>query len=463
MPDDTYTLIVSDFGTSTPTNHVSTHLDGGSDPLPIATVSSAGLMSAAQVNAIAANTAKVSNVTHTGDVTGATVLTIAANSVTSGKILDGAVIADKLAVGSVISGKILDGAVTVNKLATDSVISGKILDGAVTIAKLAPDVVAQLDTPDESIVESKLATDSVTSIKILDGAVTLPKITTVAANTVLGNATGITASPTAVTCTDVGFDLLSQPTVEDTKTYLGVPSLASVDTISFITTGQTTDTLTEGELRWNGNDRTLDLKVAGDTTIQVGQELTIRVYANEVIANGDVVYISGSAGLLPSVTIASADSDLARKAIGVATENIASGQYGYITLYGLVRDLDTNAYLNGTELWLSINGQLTDVEPSYPNYKVRMGYVVNSDALVGSIYVYPKYFENGSVNGTGKIGYTDGAGGSVTQQPTSGKQTAVTLNKATGQITMDDASLAGGASVSFVIYNDKIEEGMSLS
>ena len=50
-----------------------------------------------QANAITANTAKVTNATHTGDVTGATALTIAADSVTTAKIADDNVTADKLA------------------------------------------------------------------------------------------------------------------------------------------------------------------------------------------------------------------------------------------------------------------------------------------------------------------------------------------------------------------------------
>ena len=47
--------------------------------------------------AVTANTAKVTNATHTGDVTGATALTIAADAVTTSKIADDAVTADKLA------------------------------------------------------------------------------------------------------------------------------------------------------------------------------------------------------------------------------------------------------------------------------------------------------------------------------------------------------------------------------
>ncbi len=48
-------------------------------------------------SAVTANTAKVTNATHTGDVTGATALTIAADAVTTAKIADDAVTAAKLA------------------------------------------------------------------------------------------------------------------------------------------------------------------------------------------------------------------------------------------------------------------------------------------------------------------------------------------------------------------------------
>jgi hypothetical protein len=47
------------------------------------------------------------------------------------------------------------------------------------------------------------------------------------------------------------------------------------------------------------------------------------------------------------------------------------------------------------------------------------------------------------------LGYGPGAGGTVTQSTS--KSTAVTLNKPCGQITMNAASLAAGASVSFVV------------
>lgn len=55
--------------------------------------------------------------------------------------------------------------------------------------------------------------------------------------------------------------------------------------------------------------------------------------------------------------------------------------------------------------------------------------------------------------GAGKaLGYT--SGGAVTQA--TNKSTGVTLNQAAGQITTTNASLAGGAEVSFTVTNDKV-------
>lgn len=52
------------------------------------------------------------------------------------------------------------------------------------------------------------------------------------------------------------------------------------------------------------------------------------------------------------------------------------------------------------------------------------------------------------------IGYAAGAGGTVTQATNKG--TTVTLNKTTGQITMNAASLAAGTSVAFQLTNSTI-------
>lgn len=52
---------------------------------------------------------------------------------------------------------------------------------------------------------------------------------------------------------------------------------------------------------------------------------------------------------------------------------------------------------------------------------------------------------------TGTLGYSTGAGGAVTQATS--KATPVTINKPTGQITLNNAALAAGASVAFTVNN----------
>jgi len=50
-------------------------------------------------------------------------------------------------------------------------------------------------------------------------------------------------------------------------------------------------------------------------------------------------------------------------------------------------------------------------------------------------------------------------GGVETQANTSGKSTAVTLNKRSGKITMDSATLVSDTTVSFIVGNDTVKSG----
>ena len=65
-------------------------------------------------------------------------------------------------------------------------------------------------------------------------------------------------------------------------------------------------------------------------------------------------------------------------------------------------------------------------------------------------------FTGTNVLATSTLGYTTGSGGTVTQGNTSGKGTTVVLSKSTGQITLDDDSLAANANVTFTFTNTVI-------
>ena len=132
-------------------------------------------------SAIAANTAKTSNATHTGQVTGATALTIANDAVDSQHYAAGSIDAEHIASEAVTTAKIAGGNVTSAKLASDSVTTAKINDGDVTTAKLAADCITA-DKIGDNIINSEhyaadsidaehLNANSVNTDAIIDGAI----------------------------------------------------------------------------------------------------------------------------------------------------------------------------------------------------------------------------------------------------------------------------------------------------
>jgi hypothetical protein len=273
--------------------------------------------------------------------------------------------------------------------------------------------------------------------------------------TITGYVKGTGTSPLSTSATIPVADISGILPVANGGTGYGSDGIG---TLSFDTTPDTGTALTEGQLRWNATDKTLDLKMTGaNVTQQIGEELLMRVHAAEEISNGNIVYISGQNSGLPAVLKASANNINSRKTLAVATEDIASGSDGYVTLYGLVRGLDLSAYTAGQELWLANSGLFTGTEAAHPDYKVRIGFVIVAADGTGVMYSSPKFYENGTVNGTGKIGYLTGSGGTVTQATS--KTTGVTLHKTNGQITMHNASLSGYAAVSFTLTNSTIDAG----
>lgn len=150
-------------------------------------------------------------------------------------------------------------------------------------------------------------------------------------------------------------------------------------------------TMGEGILAWNSDDGTLNLGMpGGDVSLQIGQELLIKVKASEDISNGQMVYVDGADGSNPTVSLAQANAETtAHQTIAMATEDIANNQSGYVTVKGLVRDINTLSYTAGTQLYLdaSTAGNFTDTEPTNPNYSVTIGYVVRQHATEGVVLV----------------------------------------------------------------------------
>lgn len=129
-----------------------------------------------------------------------------------------------------------------------------------------------------------------------------------------------------------------------------------------------------------------------DITINIGQEEVVRARntTGSIILNGTVVCISGSSGNHPLLRKASnSDEELAHSTLGVATHDISDNEDGYITVSGLVNNLDTSGFSadEGSILWLGTNGGITDVQPTAPTHKIKIGYLIRKHITQGRILV----------------------------------------------------------------------------
>jgi len=93
-----------------------------------------------------------------------------------------------------------------------------------------------------------------------------------------------------------------------------------------------------------------------DVTVNIGQENLIKVYNNTMaqINNGDICHINGALSGIPTITLADAvftydDSEIS----GIATHNIPIGEVGFITQFGIVRNLTITGITPGASIFLS--------------------------------------------------------------------------------------------------------------
>ena len=85
---------------------------------------------------------------------------------------------------------------------------------------------------------------------------------------------------------------------------------------------------------------------------------------------------------------------------GIATQNIPANGEGYVTVQGLVHQIDTSGLTSGAPIYLSTNGVYTSTWPNN-GIVVQIGYVVGGNsATSGSIYVTPQ----GDLSGFGSYG-----------------------------------------------------------
>jgi len=159
----------------------------------------------------------------------------------------------------------------------------------------------------------------------------------------------------------------------------------------------------EGRVWYDSLHKTLNFySDVSDVVHELGIEEHQRVYNNtgSTISKGAPLYFSGNytAGTLdvPTVGLADATDVNAYNAQGLAAADIADGSYGYCIIAGQLTGLDTSALTAGTNFFVGLTpGAVQNASPTYPNYPMCLGWVVNSDATDGILLVNQ---QNHSVN-----------------------------------------------------------------
>lgn len=153
------------------------------------------------------------------------------------------------------------------------------------------------------------------------------------------------------------------------------------------------DPVADGQLAWNVDEGTLELGKGGVSNY-IGQETMVlcRNASNSVaIPKGTAVRFAGAVGNSGRIKVAPmvADGTLPGYVFfGVTDQVIAGGSDGYVTVFGKIRGINTNAYDDGDILWCdpATPGGFTKTEPQAPNLKLAIAAVINA-ANNGVIFV----------------------------------------------------------------------------
>ena len=133
----------------------------------------------------------------------------------------------------------------------------------------------------------------------------------------------------------------------------------------------------------------VDLAVSQTSPASVLVE-RVRNSTGATLTKGTAVYISGATGQLPTVSKALATSDAtSAQTLGLITSDLNNNSNGYVTIIGLVDDLDTSAYTDGAQLYLSPTtaGALTVTKPYAPQHLVYVAVVAHAHPVHGKLIV----------------------------------------------------------------------------
>lgn len=181
----------------------------------------------------------------------------------------------------------------------------------------------------------------------------------------------------------------------------------SLNTVLFNTT-PTLPTILTGLTYWDTVNKTISTVLENGVVLQHGQE--IHIYGKNAsgvkIFDGQAVSITQVGGSFITFQKTDITSDAsAHGFVGIATQDFENNDFGYVTVYGLVRNINTAGMTEGAPLYVSATpGVLTQIYPTAPNHICKVGVVQYAHATNGAVLVVPevvpKLSELSDVNGT---------------------------------------------------------------
>jgi hypothetical protein len=153
----------------------------------------------------------------------------------------------------------------------------------------------------------------------------------------------------------------------------GISSVASAD-------GSVTVTTVSGAVD-------LSVAAASSTTTVLAP---VRNTTGATLTKGTAVYISGATGQISTVTKANASTDASSaQTLGLITADLANNSNGYVTVIGSITNINTSAYTDGQQLYLSgtTAGALTATKPYAPTHLVYVAVVEHAHPTQGKLFV----------------------------------------------------------------------------
>jgi hypothetical protein len=159
-----------------------------------------------------------------------------------------------------------------------------------------------------------------------------------------------------------------------------------VGTLRLTPTGNGEVTADTAKLSWNQPNGTVNVGLYNDVNIGVGEDVIYYVKATGAITKGDVIQYAGFQGdhALAKRAVQSEINANPKLIMGIAKQNIANGEFGYVAHFGKLEDVDTKSQAVNSFVWFdsagSTAGNWTTTQPTAPNAKILLAVIIKAES-----------------------------------------------------------------------------------